>query len=61
MYIYYVVYKYWINSESGTGSCVAETSLRCDSWEIIQEIAAQIAKENGFSKVIILDWKELKS
>lgn len=59
--LYYVVYSYSAQNESGVASVTIETDNKLNSEKAIKKVQEALCKEVGHENVVILNWKELKN
>lgn len=59
--LYYVVYSYSTQSESGVASVTVETSYKLNSEKAVKRVQETLCKGEGYESVVILNWKELKN
>lgn len=60
-HLYYVVYSYSSQYESGVASNTVELDSKLNSEKTIKEVQKAICKEMGYENVVILNWKRLKN
>lgn len=60
-HLYYVVYFYSSQNESGTASVTIEADNKLNSEKTIKKVQEALCKEVGHENVVILNWKELKN
>lgn len=59
-HLYYVVYSYSTQNESGVASVTVETGYKLNSEKAIKKVQEALCKEVGHENVVILNWKKLK-
>ena len=60
-YLYYVVYSYSAQKESGVASVAVETDYKLNSEKAIKKVQEALCKEIGHENVVILNWRRLKN
>ena len=60
-YLYYVVYSYSAQDESGVASVTVETGYKLNSEKAVKKVQETLCKEEGYESVVILNWKRLKN
>lgn len=60
-HLYYVVYSYSTQNESGVASVTVETGYKLNSEKAIKKVQETLCKEVGHENVVILNWKRLKN
>ena len=58
-YLYYVVYSYSSQYESGVASVSIETGHKLNSEKAIKKVQEALCKEVGHENVVVLNWKRL--
>lgn len=59
-HLYYVVYSYSTQNESGVASVTVETGDKLNSEKAVKKVQETLCKEVGYENVVILNWKKLK-
>lgn len=60
-HLYYVVYSYSAQNESGVASVTIETDNKLNSEKAVKRVQEALYKEVGHENVVILNWKRLKN
>lgn len=60
-HLYYVVYSYSAQNESGVASVTVETGGKLNSEKVVKKVQETLCKEVGYENVVILNWKRLKN
>lgn len=60
-HLYYVVFSYSTQSESGVASVTVETGYKLNSEKAVKKVQETLYKGEGYESVVILNWKELKN
>lgn len=60
-HLYYVVYSYSTQSESGVASVTVETDYKLNSEKAVKKVQETLCKGEGYESVAILNWKKLKN
>lgn len=60
-HLYYVVYSYSAQNESGVASVTVETGDKLNSEKVVKKVQETLCKEVGYENVVILNWKRLKN
>lgn len=60
-HLYYVVYSYSAQNESGVASVTIETGGKLNSEKVVKKVQETLCKEVGYENVVILNWKRLKN
>ena len=60
-HLYYVVYSYSTQSESGVASVTVETGYKLNSEKAVKRVQETLCKGEGYESVVILNWKKLKN
>ena len=60
-HLYYVVYSYSSQYESGVASVTVETGYKLNSEKAVKKVQETLSKGEGYESVVILNWKKLKN
>ena len=60
-HLYYVVYSYSTQSESGVASVTVETDYKLNSGKAVKKVQETLCKGEGCESVAILNWKKPKN
>lgn len=60
-HLYYVVYFYSSQNESGTASVTIEADNKLNSEKAIKKVQEALCKGEGYESVVILNWKKLRN
>lgn len=60
-HLYYVVYSYSAQNESGVAAVTVETGDKLNSEKVVKKVQETLCKEVGYENVVILNWKRLKN
>lgn len=60
-HLYYVVYSYSAQNESGVTSVAVETDYKLNSERAVKKVQETLCKGEGHENVVILNWKRLKN
>lgn len=60
-HLYYVVYSYSSQYESGVASVTVETGYKLNSEKAVKKVQETLSKREGYESVVILNWKKLKN
>lgn len=60
-HLYYVVYSYSAQNESGVASVAVETDYKLNSEKAVKKVQETLCKGEGHESVVILNWKRLKN
>lgn len=60
-HLYYVVYFYSSQNESGVASVTVETGYKLNSEKAVKKVQETLCKGEGYESVVILNWKKLKN
>ena len=60
-YLYYVVYSYSAQGESGVASVTIETDNKLNSEKAVKKVQEALREEAGYENIVILNWKKLKN